>query len=59
MQPDENFYTCAWSYDSDTFESLLIVAGSKGVIRVVGTSTVSCKAVSLIIAHPVQHCVFL
>ena len=29
-----------------THESLLIVAGSKGIIRVIGTSTVNCRAVS-------------
>lgn len=46
LQPEENFYTCAWSYDSVTHESLLIVAGSKGIIRVIGTSNVNCRAVS-------------
>ncbi len=47
IQPDENFYTCAWSFDSETYESLLLIAGFKGIIRVIGTSTVNCKAVSL------------
>jgi len=46
LQPDESYYTCAWSYDSETCESLLVVAGLKGIIRVLGTSTVNCKAVS-------------
>ena len=30
-----------------TYESLLIVAGFKGIIRIIGTSTVNCRAVSL------------
>ena len=53
VQPDENFYTCTWSYDSETYESLLVIAGFKGIIRVIGTSTVNCKAVSCLIAHPI------
>lgn len=32
---DENFFTCAWSYDGVTGLSLLAVAGSRGVIRVI------------------------
>lgn len=35
-QSEENFYTCVWSYDKATKESLLAVAGAKGVIRVLG-----------------------
>ena len=45
-QPEENFYTCAWSYDTETGESLLVVAGFKGIIRVIETSHVTCRAVS-------------
>lgn len=41
---EENFYTCAWSYDSETRESLLAIAGLKGIIRVIGTSRVACAA---------------
>lgn len=45
-QPEENFYTCAWSYDTEMGETLLIVAGLKGIIRVIETSHVTCRAVS-------------
>ena len=49
-QTEENFYTCAWSYDTETGESLLAVAGFKGIIRVIETSHVTCRAVSEIMA---------
>ena len=47
-QSDENFYTCAWSYDTGTGEGLLAIGGMKGIIRVIGTSTASCKTVSIV-----------
>ena len=48
-QPEENFYTCAWSYDTETGEGLLAIGGFKGIIRILGTSTASCRAVSHLI----------
>lgn len=39
---DENFYTCVWSYNPQTKETLLIIAGAKGIIRVLGTSKMQC-----------------
>ena len=35
-QPDEVLYTCAWTYDQETGESLLAIAGLKGIIRIIG-----------------------
>lgn len=39
---DENFYTCAWTYDTNTSHPLLAVAGSRGIIRVINHITMQC-----------------
>ncbi|MEQ2175903.1 hypothetical protein GOODEAATRI_022514 [Goodea atripinnis] len=39
---NENFYTCAWTYDTNTSHPLLAVAGSRGIIRVINHITMQC-----------------
>ncbi|CAD6998196.1 polycomb protein esc [Ceratitis capitata] len=40
--PDENFYTCAWSYDPENSDSILAAAGYRGVIRIFNPSKHIC-----------------
>lgn len=47
-QADENFYTCAWTYDTNTSHPLLAVAGSRGIIRVINHITMQCIKVQLV-----------
>lgn len=43
MQTSEEFFTCRWTLDEETQESLLLVAGKLGVMRVINCHT--CQAV--------------
>jgi len=40
--PEENFYSVAWSYDTDTGHPLLAAGGARGVVRLFAVASMSC-----------------
>lgn len=39
---DENFYTCAWSFDDTSGQAFLACAGCRGVIRIISPASIMC-----------------
>ncbi|XP_018018947.1 polycomb protein EED [Hyalella azteca] len=40
--PEENFYSVAWSYDTETGHPLLAAGGARGVVRLFSIATMTC-----------------
>lgn len=61
-EPDEIYYTCAWTYD-EVGEPLLAVAGLRGIVRVINTHRMDTvqhyvghgNSINEIKVHPRDH----
>ena len=42
IQQDENYYCGAWTYDDETKQPLICVAGLRGIVRVISPITQQC-----------------
>jgi len=40
--PEENFYSCAWSYDSETKKPILAAGGARGIVRLFSPANMTC-----------------
>lgn len=58
--PEENFYSCAWSYDPDTCKPILAAGGARGIVRVFSPASMTCvrnfvghgNAINEVLFHP-------
>ena len=39
---EENFYSCAWSYDSETKKPILAAGGARGIVRLISPASMTC-----------------